>query len=575
MSEPDNLPYTGSRLVLDVLLDEGVDTIFGVPGGAIMPLYDAMYTHPIRHILTRHEQGAAFGAGGYARATGRVGVCMATSGPGATNLLTGILDAQMDSDAAAGHHRPSSHATHGHRRFPRSRHLLDRPRRHQARDLRHTLSTISNAPCARPLRLARGPRPGAVLVDIPQDLLKAPCSPPQQSAKAHVVRSDSDRRKPDPEHRADDAALDEAVELLRNAKRPIAVVGGGARSAEATTLYRAFCAKLKLPHTATINGLGCAQPGDAHFLGMLGMHGWKAANLAVAQADVLLALGMRFDDRVTGRTDRFAPDATIIHADIDPCELNKIIPAAVSLRGDLRDTLSRLNQRLETAAAPTFEAWAQEAQALGTPPPRDRTPNVELSATDVLDAFFEHAPADAVVTTDVGQHQMWAAQRMRATHPRNFITSAGLGSMGFGMPAAIGAQLGRPESTVVVVCGNGGFQMTLPELATIKRYELPVKILLIDNQRLGMVRQWQELFYDQRYAHTDLSDNPDFVAIARAYGLHAEYTGPGEDLDAALERFLNEKGPALLHCACFPTENVWPLIPPGGAISEGMEPVTA
>jgi acetolactate synthase-1/2/3 large subunit len=574
VSEPDSPSYTGSRLVLDVLIDEGIDTVFGVPGGAIMPLYDAMYTHPIRHILTRHEQGAAFGAGGYARATGRVGVCMATSGPGATNLLTGILDAQMDSVpllAITGQVRTPLMGTDAFQEADISSMAQGATKRaicvHSLDDLERTLRAA--------LRLARGPRPGAVLVDIPQDLLKAPCSPPRQSAKTHVVRSDSDRRKPDPEHRADDAALDEAVELLRNAKRPVAVVGGGARSADATALYRAFCAKLQLPHTATINGLGCAQPGDARFLGMLGMHGWKAANLAISQADVIIALGMRFDDRVTGRTDRFAPDATIIHADVDPCELNKIIPAAVSLRGDLRDTLARLNQRLETAAAPTFEAWAQEAQALGTPPPRDRTPNVELSATDVLDAFFEHAPAGTIVTTDVGQHQMWAAQRMRATNPRNFITSAGLGTMGFGMPAAIGAQLGRPESIVVAISGDGGFQMTLPELATIKRYDLPVKILLIDNQRLGMVRQWQELFYERRYAHTDLSDNPDFVAIAKAYGLHAEFTGPGEDLDAALDRFLNEKGPALLHCACFPTENVWPLIPPGGAISEGMEPITA
>ena len=568
MSEPDCPTYTGSRLVLDVLIDEGVDVVFGVPGGAIMPLYDAMYTHPIRHILTRHEQGAAFAAGGYARATGRVGVCMATSGPGAVNLLTGILDAQMDSKpllAITGQVRTPLMGTDAFQEADISSMAQGATKRaicvHTIDDLERTLRAA--------LRLARGPRPGAVLVDIPQDLLKAACAPPRGRAKTQVPRFDPEYRKP--EHRADDAALDEAAELLANAKRPVAVVGGGAAGTQASNLYRAFCAKLKLPHTATINGLGCALPGDPRFLGMLGMHGWKAANLAISQADVVIALGMRFDDRVTGRTDKFAQDATIIHADVDPCELNKIIPAAVSLCGDLRDTLARLNQRLEAPATPTFEAWAQEALALGTPPPRDRTPNVELSATDVLDAFFERAPAEVIVTTDVGQHQMWAAQRMRATTPRNFITSAGLGSMGFGMPAAIGAQLGRPESTVVAVCGDGGFQMTLPELATIKRYDLPVKILLIDNQRLGMVRQWQELFYERRYAHTDLSDNPDFVAIARAYGLHAEFTGPGDDLRAALDRFLSEKGPALLHCACYPTENVWPLIPPGGAISEGME----
>jgi acetolactate synthase-1/2/3 large subunit len=434
---------------------------------------------------------------------------------------------------------------------------------HELDDLERTLRAA--------LRVARGPRPGAVLVDIPQDLLKATCSPPKKRGPSQPHASPPTSS----EHRADDAAIDEAVALLRGAKRPVAIVGGGARSAEAVELYRAFCAKLRLPHTATINGLGCAQPGDPSFLGMLGMHGWKAANLAVSQADVIVALGMRFDDRVTGRVDKFARDAKIIHADVDPCELGKIIPIEVPLRGDLRDTLARLNNRLDSAPGPTFETWATEAEALGTPPPRDRTPNVELSATDVLDAFFEEAPTDVIVTTDVGQHQMWAAQRMRATHPRNFITSAGLGTMGFGMPAALGAQLGNPERTVVAICGDGGFQMTLPELATIKRYNLPVKILLIDNQRLGMVRQWQELFYDRRYAHTDLSDNPDFTAIARAYGIQAEFAGPDDDLRAALRRFFSEKGPMLLHCACYPTENVWPLIPPGGAISEGMEPVEA
>jgi acetolactate synthase I/II/III large subunit len=570
VSDSDNQIYTGSRLVLDVLVDEGIELVFGVPGGAIMPLYDAMYTHPLRHILTRHEQGAAFAAGGYARGTGRVGVCMATSGPGATNLLTGILDAQMDSIpllAITGQVRTTLMGTDAFQEADISSMAQGATKRaicvHSLNDLERTLRAA--------LRLARGPRPGAVLVDIPQDLLKAPCPP----FRKHTFTKKAQMFKADPEQRADDAALDEAVILLRNAKRPVAIVGGGARSAEATQLYRTFCNKLKLPHAATINGLGCAEPDDPRFLGMLGMHGWKAANLAVSQADLIIALGMRFDDRVTGRTDKFACNAAVIHADVDPCELGKIIPITVSLRGNLHDTLARLNERFSSPTTPTFEIWAAQAQALGTPPPRDRTPNVELSATDVLDAFFKEAPADVIVTTDVGQHQMWAAQRTRSTHPRNFITSAGLGSMGFGMPAAIGAQLGNPQRTVVAICGDGGFQMTLPELATIQRYDLPVKILLIDNQRLGMVRQWQELFYDRRYAHTDLSDNPDFVAIARAYGLHAECTGPEDNLQAALKRFLNEKGPALLHCACYPTENVWPIIPSGGAISEGLEPIQA
>jgi acetolactate synthase-1/2/3 large subunit len=303
---------------------------------------------------------------------------------------------------------------------------------------------------------------------------------------------------------------------------------------------------------------------------MLGMHGWKAANLAVNQADVLLALGMRFDDRVTGRPDRFAPQAAIVHADIDSSEFGKIVPVRVALPGDLRKTLGALLQRMAGTTMPHFGAWSREAQALGGPLPADRAPHGELSATDTIDALLSSAPRDAIVATDVGQHQMWAAQRQRASHPRNFITSAGLGSMGFGLPAAIGAQVGNKDRTVIAVVGDGGFQMSLTELATLRRYDLPVKILLIDNQRLGMVRQWQELFWDGRYAHTDLSDNPDFVAIARGYRISAERVEDPGELRDALERFYAVKGPALLHCACFPAENVWPLIPPGLTALDAM-----
>jgi acetolactate synthase-1/2/3 large subunit len=304
---------------------------------------------------------------------------------------------------------------------------------------------------------------------------------------------------------------------------------------------------------------------------MLGMHGRKSANLAVNSADLIFAFGMRFDDRVTGKPDKFARNATIVHADIDASEFGKIVPARVALRGDLRATLQRLIRRAAERKLPVFHTWAAEATTLGGPLPADRAPNGELSATDVLDAFFAAAPADAIVATDVGQHQMWAAQRQRAQHPRDFLTSAGLGSMGFGLPAAMGAQCAHPERTVVAIVGDGGFQMTMAELATLRRYELPVKILLIDNQRLGMVRQWQELFFERRYSHTDLSDNPDFVQIARGYGIRAERVEDAGELREALERFLRADGPMLLHCACFPMENVWPLIPPGATVHDTLE----
>jgi acetolactate synthase-1/2/3 large subunit len=486
---------------------------------------------------------------------------MATSGPGATNLVTGILDSQMDSIpivAITGQVRSELMGTDGFQEADVTSIMGPVTKRsvcvRRVEDLERTIRAA--------FRVARGPRPGPVLVDIPSDILKA-----------RVPRMDYFAARPIPPspERPDDEAIDAALDLLRTAKRPVAIAGGGTRSANAVHLFREFVAMLELPHTATINGLGCASPGDPKFLGMLGMHGYKAANLAVNNADVVFALGMRFDDRVTGRPDKFARNAAIVHADVDASEFGKIIPVKVALRGDLRATLTALVRRAAQRDMPRFAGWTAEAQSFGGPLPADRAPHGELSATDALDAFFATAPDDVIVATDVGQHQMWAAQRQRAIHPRNFVTSAGLGSMGFGLPAAIGAQMANPNRTVVAICGDGGFQMSIAELATLKRFNLPVKILLIDNQRLGMVRQWQELFYDRRYSHTDLSDNPDFVAVARGYGIRAERVEDAGELRDALERFFRAKEPSLLHCACFPAENVWPLIPPGATVHDAMD----
>ncbi len=556
---------TGARLVLDLLADEGVETIFGYPGGAIMPLYDALLGHRLLHVLTRHEAGAAFAAGGFARATGQVGVCVATSGPGATNLITGLLDGQMDSIpivAITGQVRTAVMGTDAFQEADVSSIAGPVTKRsvcvREAADLERTLRAA--------FRVARGPRPGPVLVDIPQDVLKAAVAAfdpfASRPAGAAPLRPTAQ-------------ALDEAIALLRSARRPVAIAGGGVRSAGATHLFRKLCAQLDLPHTATINGLGCAAPGDPRFLGMLGMHGWKAANIAVAEADVVLALGMRFDDRVTGRPDKFARTARFIHADIDASEIGKIVPVEVALHGDLRETLTHLLRRLGASEMPAFGGWAERARSLGGALPVDRAPENELSATDVLDRLFAALPPDAIVATDVGQHQMWAAQRQRANDPRAFITSAGLGAMGFGLPAAIGAQFAHPGRDVVAVVGDGGFQMSLSELATLRRYDLPVKILLIDNRRLGMVRQWQELFYEQRYSATDLSDNPDFVAIAHGYGLRAECVSNPAELDGALGRFVTSREAMLLHCACFPAENCWPLIPPGASVHDALGPPEA
>jgi acetolactate synthase-1/2/3 large subunit len=526
-----------------------------------MPFYDAMFGDPeIRHYLVRHEAAAVFAASGYARTTGRVGLCCATSGPGATNLVTGLLDALMDSVplvAITGQVRSDLMGTDGF----------------QEADVCSITQPVTKynilvrnpgdipAAIAEAFALARSGRPGPVLVDIPTDVLKAamPAAPrPVRRPALHPTVS------------ADHAAIERAVALLRDAQRPMLIAGGGVRSPAAVAAFRRFAALIGAPQTTTINGLGAAAPDDWRDLGMLGMHGTKAANLAVHQSDVLFALGMRFDDRVTGRTDRFAQGAKIVHADIDPSEFDKIIPAEVTLPGDVAITLNALADEIERAPVPRFDTWAREAADRAATLPCDRIAAQTLSATTVLDRFFEQLPADAIVTTDVGQHQMWAAQRIRPSEPRAFATSAGLGSMGFGFPAAVGAQVAHPDRPVFAIVGDGGFQMSLAELATLKRHTLPVKIVLIDNRNLGMVRQWQELFYDERYSATNLSDNPDFAALAAAYGIRSETVTSPDDLGAALERLSTIPGPALLHCACYPAENVWPMIPGGGSIDDVM-----
>ena len=552
----------GAQAVVAALEREGVETIFGYPGGAIMPLYDALYEHPVRHILTRHEAAAAFAASGYARTSGRVGVCCATSGPGATNLVTGLLDAMMDSVpvvAITGQVRTELMGTDGFQE-------ADVCAITQAVTKRNVLvsSVDGIGPAiAEAFALARAGRPGPVLVDIPNDVLKATLNDVTSPPMKPFARKGAGPR-------VSDAAVRDAVARIRSARRPVAIIGGGVR-ADAVELYRMFVAMLGLPHSATINALGAAAPGDPSYLGMLGMHGLKAANKAVQRADLLIALGMRFDDRVTGKPDRFAREASVIHADIDATEFGKIVPADVALHGDLRETLRALIDELSHGHVPRFDDWAAEARLLGGALPSDRVADHVLSATDVLDRLFAALPPDAIVTTDVGQHQMWAAQRARPAYPRNFATSAGLGAMGFGFPAAIGAQFAHPGSPVFAIVGDGGFQMCLPELATLRRYDVPVKIVLIDNRNLGMVRQWQELFFSERYSATNLADNPDFTAIGRAYGIDSQRLESPADADETIARFIASRGPALLHCACHPTENVWPMIPAGMSVDELME----
>ena len=551
---------TGAQLVLDALADEGVEVVFGYPGGTIMPVYDALFSERrITHVLVRHEQGAAFAAGGYARSSGRVGVCMATSGPGATNLLTGILDANMDSVpvvAITGQVRTALMGTDGFQEADVTSMAQPATKRaYLVRRVDEIYATVREA-----FSIARGPRPGAVLVDIPTDVLK-------------MKTSVAPRWEPEPIASAacDLAAIEAARKLLAAARRPLIMAGGGVRSGGAVGAYRELLRLVGAPHAATINALGAAEPGDPHFLGMLGMHGTKRANRAVNAADVIVALGMRFDDRVTGRVDKYAQQAEIIHFDVDASEFGKVVDPTVAVRGCLGDTLPAFVQALRGEPPQSYAKWFAELELFSSNLPVDRDEDGHLSATTVLDRFFAHAPANAIVTTDVGQHQMWAAQRQRVDGPCRFITSAGLGAMGFGFPAAIGAKMANPESTVAAIVGDGGFQMTMNEMTTMMRMRAFVKIVLIDNQRLGMVRQWQHLFYDKRYSATDLSDNPDFVLMARAFGVPGRVVERLDDLDAAMRELFADDRPMLLHCACYPHENVWPMIPAGAALDELIE----
>ncbi|EJI86664.1 acetolactate synthase 2 catalytic subunit [Alishewanella aestuarii B11] len=537
----------GAELVLKVLQQQGVDTIFGYPGGAIMPIYDAIYHSTVKHYLCRHEQGGAFSAIGYARASGKVGVCLATSGPGATNLITSLADALLDSVPLVAITGQVSQAVMGTDAFQEvdvlglslgvTKHSF------MVRDVNELAHTLHEA-----FRLAQSGRPGPVLVDIPKDIQLAEVSEPEWPTlpTARLATSLANAAK--------------ARQLIAQAKKPIAYIGGGVQMADALPQLQAFLAESEMPSVTTLKGMGSVARANPHYLGMLGMHGTQAANLAVQQSDLLICFGARFDDRVTGKLDKFAPHAKVIHVDIDPAEINKVRFADCALLGDMKQILPAISTA--TQCADWLAHCQQLKQQYGW---RYDHPGERIFAPLMLKQLSERMPDNSVVCCDVGQHQMWVAQHMRFNSPRNHLSSGGLGTMGFGLPAAIGAKLARPQDTVIAVSGDGSFMMNVQELGTIKRFRLPVKIVIIDNQRLGMVKQWQQLFFNERYSETDLSDNPDFVALAAAFAIPGHTITRKDEVASALEAMFSWPGPYLLHVRIDEKDNVWPLVPPGAA----------
>lgn len=543
----------GADAVIKVLAAHGVTTVFGYPGGAIMPIYDALYGSPVEHLLSRHEQGAAFAAVGYARASGKTGVCFATSGPGATNLITSLADALLDSVPIVAITGQVSTAVIGTDAFQEidvlGMSLSCTKHSFMVTNINDLIPTLYQA-----FEIAASGRPGPVLVDIPKDIQLAHLE--YRTPLLAVMN----------EPQAEMSDIEAARALLAEAKQPMLYVGGGVGMAGAVDQLREFIKVTGIPSVATLKGLGSIAHGTPGYLGMLGMHGGKAANLAVQDCDLLIVVGARFDDRVTGRLASFADKAKVIHLDIDAAELGKLRIPEVAIAGDLRQILPAL------AMSMNITPWLAEVEHLCRKHQWDyQHPGSLIYAPALLRRLANKLPEDNVVCCDVGQHQMWVAQHMWFRRPEDHLSSAGLGTMGFGLPAAIGAQVARPDATVVTVSGDGSFMMNVQELTTIKRRKLPVKIVLIDNQKLGMVKQWQQLFFEERYSETDLSDNPDFVQLASAFDIPGRTIFSSDEVEEALTEMLAAKGPYLLHVAIDDAFNVWPLVPPGASNSDMMD----
>lgn len=549
---------TGSQILIECLKEQGVDTVFGYPGGAILNVYDELYRHrdEIRHVLTSHEQGASHAADGYARATGRVGVCLATSGPGATNLVTGIATAYMDSVPLVAITCNVGVSLLGKDSFqevdiagitmPVTKHNFI------VKDVHHLANTLRRA-----FAIARSGRPGPVLVDITKDVTAAAASFENKAPERLQKKGERISRE----------SLEKAVRIIRAARRPYIFVGGGAVISGAEEELATFARLVDAPVCDSLMGKGAFDGNDPAYSGMLGMHGTKASNFGVSRCDLLIAIGTRFSDRVIGNPKAFARDAKILQIDIDPAEINKNVVVNADVIGDVREVLSRLNSLLEPCDHTDWKREAAEAKER-FPLTYDRS---ELSGPYLVEKICEKTGGNAIIVTEVGQHQMWAAQYYRFRRPRQFLTSGGLGTMGYGLGAAIGAQIGCPDQQVINIAGDGCFRMNMNEIATAVREHLPLIEVIVDNRVLGMVRQWQDLFYGKRYSQTLLSDNIDYVKLAEAMGATAYSVSTKEEFDTALDAALAARTPVLIDARIDPDGKVWPMVAPGKSISQAFD----
>ena len=548
------MQLTGSEIVIECLKEQGVDTVFGYPGGTILNVYDALYKHSneIRHVLTSHEQGAAHAADGYARATGKVGVCMATSGPGATNLVTGIATAYMDSIPVVAITANVTLPALGKDSFqevdiagvtmPITKHSFI------VKDVTKLAETIRKA-----FYIAKSGRPGPVLVDITKDVT---ANTTEYTRKEPVKEEKKSRYTMD--------QIDEVAKMIDEAQKPFIFVGGGAILSGASKEVRELAKIIDAPVCDSLLGKGAFDGNDARYTGMLGMHGTKASNLGVSECDCLIALGVRFSDRVIGNPKHFAENAKIIHVDIDAAEINKNIKTDAALIGDLKEILSKLNKHVSKSE---HKEWMEHILDLKKQYPL-KYDDKDLTCPYFIEALDKATKGEAIITTDVGQHQMWAAQFYHYSEPRTFLSSGGLGTMGYGLGACIGAKLGRPDKTVINIAGDGCFRMNMQELATASRYNIPIIEVVINNQVLGMVRQWQTLFYGHRYSQTVLNDAVDYCKVAEALGCVAFRVEKKEEVLPAITKAMESKRPALIEVVIHEDDKVFPMVSPGTPISD-------